>query len=402
MSADAIYARYEGIFQGIEAPFAFVDLDAVAANAGEMLGRSSGKPIRVASKSVRCREVLTRIEVLDERFQGLLCFTLPEALWLYDHGRRDLVVGYPTTDRSSIRRLAKVSRDDPAGAPTLMVDHTAQLDLIESAISGQGAQIKVCLEIDPSWRPVGRRGLSIGPKRSPVRTPAEAVALAQDADSRPGIAVRGAMVYEGQIAGVGDATPGQAFKNAGIRFMQRASMRELRDRRAEVVAALREVVPLDFVNGGGTGSLHLTSAEDAVTELAAGSGFYAPVLFDHYRAFHLRPGAAFALPLVRQPEAGVLTALGGGYVASGPIGSDRVPEPWLPSGLKLDPLEMAGEVQTPVVGPGTSGLVIGDRVYFRHAKAGELCERFDSLYLVAGEEIVAQAPTYRGEGRAFL
>lgn len=399
---DALHARYEGIFQGIEAPFAFVDLDAVAANAEEMLGRSRGKPVRVASKSIRCREVLTRIVELNPRFQGLLCFTLPEALWLYDHGWRDLVVGYPTTDRSAIRRLARVSAEDPGGAPVLMADHVAQLDLIESAIAGREAVIKVCLEIDPSWRPFGRRGLSIGPKRSPVRDPADAAALARDADSRPGIRVVGAMVYEGQIAGVGDATPGHVLKNLGIRLMQRASMRELRARRAETIAAIREVCELEFVNGGGTGSLHLTSAEDAVTELAAGSGFYAPVLFDHYRSFRLRPAAAFALPLVRQPEAGVLTALGGGYIASGPVGDDRVPQPWLPPGLKLDPMEQAGEVQTPVVGPGTAGLVIGDRVYFRHAKAGELCERFDSLYLLRGEEIVAQAPTYRGEGRTFL
>jgi D-serine deaminase-like pyridoxal phosphate-dependent protein len=367
-----------------------------------MLGRAAGKPIRVASKSIRCREMLNRIAELSPRFQGLLCFTLPEALWLYEHGWRDLVVAYPTTDRSAIRRLARLSAEDPAGAPVVMADHVAHFDLIESAIAGNGAVIKVCLEIDPSWRPFGRRGLSIGPKRSPVRTAAAAVELARDADSRPGIRVTGVMVYEGQIAGVGDSTPGQPLKNLGIRAMQRVSIRELGARREKVIAALRDEVELEFVNGGGTGSLHLTSAEDAITELAAGSGFYAPVLFDHYRAFRLRPAAAFALPLVRQPEAGVLTALGGGYVASGPVGADRLPEPWLPEGLKLDPMEGAGEVQTPVVGPGTSDLVIGDRVYFRHAKAGELCERFDSLYLVQGEQILAQVPTYRGEGRTFL
>jgi len=59
-------------------------------------------------------------------------------------------------------------------------------------------------------------------------------------------------------------------------------------------------------------------------------------------------------------------------------------------------------VQTPLLGPGAAGLRVGDRVWFRHAKAGELCERVDSLALVAGGELVDVVPTYRGEGRAFL
>jgi len=59
-------------------------------------------------------------------------------------------------------------------------------------------------------------------------------------------------------------------------------------------------------------------------------------------------------------------------------------------------------VQTPLLGPGAAGLAVGDRVWFRHAKAGELCERFDSLALVAGGTLVDVVPTYRGEGRTFL
>ena len=96
------------------------------------------------------------------------------------------------------------------------------------------------------------------------------------------------------------------------------------------------------------------------------------------------------------------TLLGGGYIASGAPGWDREPEPWLPEGLKLDSQEGAGEVQTPVTGPGALGLRVGDQVYMRHAKAGELCERFDSLLLVRRGEVVDEVPTYRGEGRCFL
>jgi D-serine deaminase-like pyridoxal phosphate-dependent protein len=184
--------------------------------------------------------------------------------------------------------------------------------------------------------------------------------------------------------------------------MQRRSAAELAERRAAVVAAIGEICELEIVNGGGTGSLELTAAESTVTEVTAGSGFYAPTLFDHYSRFSLTPAAAFALPIVRRPGPGIATALGGGYLASGSGDSARLPSPWLPEGLRLDPEEGAGEVQTPLLGEAAAGLEIGDRAYLRHAKAGELCERFDRLYLVEGDEIVDEVPTYRGEGKTFL
>ncbi len=210
------------------------------------------------------------------------------------------------------------------------------------------------------------------------------------------------MAYESQIAGLGDAPPGRPLRAAAIRLLQAASARELAKRRAARVAAVRAVAPLEFVNGGGTGSLAATSAEAAVTELAAGSGLYGPTLFDAYRAFRPRPAALFALPVVRRPGPGVATTLGGGYLASGPAERSRLPSPYLPAGLRLDPQEGAGEVQTPVLGDAADGLRVGDRVYFRHAKAGELCERFDRLHLIEGEQIVEEVPTYRGEGKCFL
>jgi D-serine deaminase-like pyridoxal phosphate-dependent protein len=205
-----------------------------------------------------------------------------------------------------------------------------------------------------------------------------------------------------RIAGVGDRPPGRRLRGAAIRFMQRRSAAELRRRRAAIVAAVRKVADLELVNGGGTGSIELTAAEKAVTEVAAGSGFYAPVLFDHYSRFTLRPAAAFALPIVRRPGPGVATALGGGYLASGAGDPVGLPSPWLPEGLALDPEEGAGEVQTPLLGEAADRLRVGDRAYLRHTKAGELCERFASLYLLEGGEIVDEVPTYRGEGKTFL
>ena len=189
--------------------------------------------------------------------------------------------------------------------------------------------------------------LKIGPKRSPIRTAEQAVALAQEIDRRERTRLVGLMAYEGQIAGVGDNVPRKAITNLLIRTMQSASAKDVEERRAEIVTALSEVAQLEFVNGGGTGSIELTAAEWAVTEIAAGSGFFAPILFDHYRAFNLRPAAMFALPVVRRPGRGVATTLGGGYLASGVGAKDRMPVPYLPDGLRLDPYEGAGEVQTP-------------------------------------------------------
>jgi D-serine deaminase-like pyridoxal phosphate-dependent protein len=209
------------------------------------------------------------------------------------------------------------------------------------------------------------------------------------------------MAYEAQIAGVGDNPPGRPLYARAVRVMQRLSAAELAARRAAIVAAVRRVAPPEFVNGGGTGSLERTSAEAAVTEIGAGSGLYQPRLFDSYRAFSGRPAALFALPVVRRPGPGVVTALGGGYVASGPASASRLPLPHLPAGLRLDREEGAGEVQTPLLGAAADGLRIGDRVWLRHAKAGELCERFGELHLVEGDRVTETVPTYRGEGQAF-
>jgi D-serine deaminase-like pyridoxal phosphate-dependent protein len=395
------HERYERIFGEVEAPFAFVDLDAMWANAEAMLERAGNKPIRIASKSIRCRALLEAILRRDERFAGLMTYTLPETLWLAEQGFEDLLLAYPTADAGALGELALRSVAHPAGAPIVMVDCVEHLDAIEAVLGAGAAPVRVCIDIDAGWRALGGR-IKVGPKRSPVRTIEQAVALAHEIEARPQIELDALMAYEGQIAGVGDRPPGRRLRGAAIRFMQRRSAAELAARRGAIVAALGEFVELEIVNGGGTGSLELTAAEDAVTEVTAGSGFYAPALFDHYSRFTLTPAAGFALPIVRKPAARVATALGGGYLASGSGDPARLPAPWLPPGLTLDPEEGAGEVQTPLKGDPAADLTIGDRAYLRHAKAGELCEHFNTLHLVEGEEIVDVVPTYRGEGQAFL
>jgi D-serine deaminase-like pyridoxal phosphate-dependent protein len=397
-TATEAHERFEAIFGGIQAPFAFLDLDAVWANAADMLRRSRGKPIRIASKSIRSRPVLERLLDLDPGFQGALTYTLPETNWLWEHGLRDLVVAYPTADRASLTRLARITSEDPEEAPVVMVDSVEHLDLIEEAATSFVAPIRVAIDIDLSWWPLGGL-LKLGVKRSPIRTAEQAVDLAREIERRNRFKLAGALAYEGQIAGVGDNVPRKAISNLIVRSMQSASAKDVIERRAEIVTALSELAPLEFVNGGGTGSIDFTASDWAVTEISAGSGFYAPVLFDHYRSFTLRPAAMFALPIVRRPGPRVATAMAGGYLASGAGGRDRLPVPHLPAGLRLDKLEGAGEVQTPLLGGPANRLAIGDRVYFRHAKAGELCERFDRLFLVTGGTIRDEVPTYRGEGK---
>jgi|HubBroStandDraft_3_1064219.scaffolds.fasta_scaffold06676_4 D-serine deaminase-like pyridoxal phosphate-dependent protein len=420
--------RLEGATADLEPPFAVVDLDAFCQNAADMERRAGGKPIRLASKSVRCRGLQERV-LARPGFAGTLAFTLPEALWLAELGFEDVVVAYPTVDRMALQTLARLGERTPGARVAVMVDSVAQLDTIEAATGTSGEPgggthgvvagvgevggsaddqpIEVCIDLDAGlWMLDGR--VRIGAKRSPVHTPEQAVALVHEILLRKSLRLVGMMAYESQIAGLGDEPPGRRMRGAVIRALKRRSTKELLLRRHEAVAAVQAVLhaasapPLRFVNGGGTGSLEMTGAEPAITEIAAGSGLYGPTLFDAYRAFRPQPAVLFALPVVRKPSAALATVLGGGYLASGPADGARLPAPFLPQGLALDKQEGAGEVQTPLMGTPARGLRVGDRVWFRHAKAGELCERFDRLHLIEGEWIVDELPTYRGEGKCFL
>ncbi|GHE49631.1 amino acid deaminase/aldolase [Streptomyces vinaceus] len=392
-------ARYERATAHLDAPLAIVDLAAFDANADDLVRRAGGKPIRVASKSVRCRALLERV-LARPGFAGIMSYTLAESIWLARSGFEDVLLAYPSADRAGFAELA----GDPklAAAVTVMVDDPAQLELIDGAREGGTQEVRVCLELDTALHLLGGR-FRVGARRSPLREPAQLADLARTVSARPGFRVVGIMGYEGHVAGVGDALAGRPLRSRAIRLMQAAARKELAGRRAEAVRAVRAVVPdLEFVNGGGTGSVQQTAAEEAVTEIAAGSGLYVPRLFDNYTSFRGRPAALFAQPVVRRPGVGVVTVLGGGYPASGAAGPDRLPVPYLPQGLRYDPQEGAGEVQTPLLGSPADDLLIGDRVWFRHAKAGELCERFEALHLVDGDRVTATVPTYRGEGRTFL
>ena len=382
-------------------PYAALSLTALAHNAFDMLDRANGMPIRVASKSVRVRGVLDAVLALPG-YAGVLAYTLPEAIWLATSVKghkaiEDVVVGYPTADRAAISELAR----DPklAKRVTIMVDSVAQLDLVDTTIAPAAREsIRVCIELDASWRgPFGH----IGVRRSPVHSVAQARTLAEEVVRRPGFTLVGIMGYEAQIAGLTN-DPANKARGVAVRFIQNRSAAELAERRAATVAAVREIAALEFVNGGGTGSLERTSAESAVTEVAAGSGLFGPHLFDHYTHFTPAPAAAFALSVVRKPKPELATLLGGGWIASGPAAPDRVPLLAWPEGMAMLPLEGAGEVQTPLSGRAAAALQVGDRVWLRHKKAGELSEHVDEFLVVDGDSVVETLPTNRRQGKAFL
>jgi D-serine deaminase-like pyridoxal phosphate-dependent protein len=379
-------------------PFAWLDLDALRWNTERTLERAGSKRVRVASKSVRSVPVLRRLLDADPRIEGLMCFTATEAVHLASLGFDDLLVAYPTWDPRDVEAVAETVG---GGAHiTLTVDSHDHVEHVEAVAERVGVTLPVSLEVDASR---DLPGVRFGVWRSPLRDVGSVVAVARRVATSRSLTLDGLMMYEAQIAGVPDRGPGQAVRGALIRGLKGRDVQRIAQLRADVVGALREAgLPLRFVNGGGTGSLESTAHERAVTEVTVGSGFYAPALFDHYDAFELSPAAGYAVEVVRRPAPGTYTCLGGGYLASGVPGPDKAPVVHLPRGARLTDTEGAGEVQTPVLYDGPVDLQLGDPVFLRHAKAGELCERFTHLVAVSGDEVVDELTTYRGDGLCFL
>ncbi|GAB89229.1 alanine racemase [Gordonia rhizosphera] len=389
---------------GLDSPVLALDLAALDHNASDLTRRAGGVPIRVATKSLRVRSVVD--DVLGRPgFGGVLAYDLAEAHWLATVSEvSDVLVGYPSTRRAAI---AEFARDETAAQRvTLLVDSIAHLDLVDATVSPVcRPTIRVAIDVDASYRLAGGR-IHLGVRRSPIHDRHEAVELARAIVGRPGFRLVGVMSYEAQIAGVADAVPGRRLTNLGVGVMQRRSMAELRRRRGRILAALGEVADLQFVNGGGTGSLEQTATDTSITDIAAGSGLFGGHLFDSYSRFRPAPALGFGLDVVRRPSAGIVTCAGGGWIASGPPGADRLPLPVWPEGLEYVGTEAAGEVQTPLRGAAADALAIGDRVWFRHTKSGEVCERVTSVALIERDlsgraRVCDVVPTYRGEGKCF-
>lgn len=398
------YQQYRNYFRGERFPLAFVDLDRFDRNVAYVAAsqRETGKTIRVASKSIRCVDLLRRVfDRGGSAFKGIMAFTMEEAAFLIDQGFDDILVAYPTVQPSDLSLF--VSCIQKGADLCLMADSKAHLDVLSRAGLSAGVTLPVCLEADMSFRPLGDR-FHLGVRRSPVRTPDQILDLVRHAETLSGLRVTGIMGYEAQVASLNDNLPGQGIKNRLLKTFKTWSVRELTRRRRALVAAVSSLGgDLKFVNGGGSGSLVSTGQDPSVTEVTAGSAFFAPGLFRYFHEVNFQPSAFFGLQVVRIPAPGMVTCLGGGYVGSGEVNPNRLPWPVMPQGLSYLPMEGAGEVQTPLVLPkDCPELKPGDPVFFQHAKAGELCERFNTLYLIKDHEIAGSVPTYRGMGRAFL
>jgi D-serine deaminase-like pyridoxal phosphate-dependent protein len=383
--------RYRKALLGRRAPLAWVDLDLLEQNSRDIAERLGTKKLRVGTKSVRCRSVLDLLLKWNPSAEGCMVLSASEAVWLSSLGYKSLVVGYPTVNVDEIKDvLSSIGR---GASITLMADRAEHVDLYQRLASQAGVRLNVWIDVDAST-PIP--GLYFGVHRSSLTSLDRLRALLKG--RWPSLVIDGFMTYEAQVAGVQDRPP-QKWQGPVIRWLKRRSVRILERRRQEIVRIFTDAgFEIKKVNGGGTGSLKTTSVDPVITEMTVGSGFYSPALFDFYDDFHFAPAAGFAIEVTRHSHEGVWTCFGGGYPASG-VGPDRAPTPYLPEDVSLLPNEGAGEVQTPIA--SRSPLHLGELIFFRHAKAGELCERFNELHLIRGDKVVDIVKTYRGEGKAF-
>jgi D-serine deaminase-like pyridoxal phosphate-dependent protein len=389
------WERLRRAVSGCPLPLALVDLDALEANVERLIApaRAGGKRIRIATKSVRCPALLERIaDAAGGVVTGAMAYAAEECPILVAHGFDDILIAYPTVQDSDLACVASVNRD--GATARLVVDCPEHVDAIAKAARDEGVRLPVVIDVDVSYRPGGP--VHLGVRRSPLHEVDDVLTLADRITARPELRLDGIMAYEAQIAGLADAS-------VTTRALKTLSRPRVIETRAAIVAALtRRGFGPRIVNGGGTGSVDENAREPALTEIAVGSGFLASHLFDGYRGLSLRPAAFFALQVVRKPAPGIVTCHGGGLTASGAPGRDRLPIPVFPEGLSLLDLEGAGEVQTPLHVPRGVDLGLGDPVFFRHAKAGELAEHVNEYILVRGDTLVGRAPTYRGMGKCFL
>lgn len=392
--------RYRRALEGVALPAALVDLDALEANVDRVARyvAGTGKRVRIATKSIRAPGLVDRILArAGDAFRGLMTYSAAETAWWAERGQRDLLLAYPTVRPGDLRHLVAAARRGATAA--IVVDCEEHVAALAAAAREGGVRLPAVIDVDMSFRPAGR--VHIGVRRSPLRAVDRVVAIAERIAGDDALRFHGVMGYEAQIAGLGDRDTG--WKDLPLRALKRASRRDVAGARARLAEALRArgLAPAVF-NGGGSGSLVSSSAEDALTEVTAGSAFLCSHLFDHYAEVRFEPAAYFALQVVRRPGPRLVTCHGGGYVASGAAGADRLPLPALPPGLELLPMEGAGEVQTPLRVPDGVSLRLGDPVLFRHAKAGELAEHTTEYLLVRGDRIEDRTPTYRGLGLCFL
>jgi D-serine deaminase-like pyridoxal phosphate-dependent protein len=384
-------------------PAVLVDLDAFDRNVryvADTVRAAGGRAtLRPATKSVRVPALLRRIAAADPIYQGWMTYSAQETLCLWRDGFDDVLVAYPTVQPGDLAALRAVR--DGGGRVALVVDSAAGLRAVARAMAGAAAPLRVLADVDMSVRALGG-AVHLGVRRSPLRTIDDVRRLFALAGTMPEVTMVGWMGYDAQLAGLQDANPFHGAMNLAARAVRAVSRRSVRAKRGALAAALaRDGYRVEIANGGGSGSIDHAPREPWLTEVTAGSGFMGPHLFDYFTNVRFAPAFFVALQVVRASDDGYVTCQGGGYVASGAPGWDKVPVPWWPRGAALLPTEGVGEVQTPLRLRAGDEVAIGDIVLLRHAKGGELAERFNEYRLVRRGEVVGRAETYRGRGWCF-
>lgn len=398
------YEALREIVRNEPLPLALVDLDRFDDNVRQFAkhATAAGKTIRVASKSIRVPELLKRaFAVGGSTLQGVMCYSAQEVGFLAEQGFDDFLVGYPTSQAHDIAVLHRVTH---AGKKTtLIVDSPRQVERLADAWRDLGGKLplRVCVEADVSWRPLGYH---IGAQRSPLRS-LDAVGLVLDCiSSRPELRLTGMMTYEAHLAGLPDCKSFSPLRNLAVRAMKAWARPDVTQQRRQLAEFLQtRGVSLELINGGGTGSFQDALRDPWLGEVTVGSGFLQSHLFDGYLGALGEPALVFALAVTRSSQQNRVTCHSGGFIASGSPGSDRLPTPFLPAGLLVDPREGCGEVQTPLVVPRAwqGRLNVGDPVFFRPAKTGELAEHFGEYLLVQDGRVRDRIKTYRGIGLCF-
>ena len=381
----------------------------------EMLNHPS-TTVRIASKSIRVPYLLDRILSSGHPYKGMMCYSVGEAQFLSEMGFDDLLIGYPSEQLSDYQILRNLHEKEKK-LIRIVVDNEQSIGKMNEFLDGIREPFPLILEIDVSFR--WFNGLiHIGARRSPIRTISQLIQVIQYMKTLSNVRLEGLMVYESHIAGIGDINPANFWLNPVIRFIKSFSIPRIEKIRQEMSQICLKY-GLTLFNGGGTGSLLSTLNESSsLTEITVGSAFFQPHLFDHYQQnqlminksnYSLTPSCYFALPIVRISDQNQwITCLGGGYVASGKPGWDKIPIPVYPKGLTVSHDEGTGEVQTPLqIHPKTDQQTLellknNGIVYFRHAKGGELAERFTHFLLVQNGKIVETPKTYRGFGKCFI
>ena len=388
--------RFNKAFQDLERPFAWLDLDALDANI-DYVAAKTNKPIRIATKSVRSVQLLRYIADRLPHVAGYMTYTAAETAYLLEQGFDHLLLGYPVMEPNAIKKcLQSIKQGKDV---TFMVDHLDQIKYLVDIAKPLDVIVPICIDINVS---VDFRLVYFGTKRSPLHSYETVAKLLSEIEGM-NVEIKGVMTYEAQVAGVADLpdlTVTSKVKSRVIQQLKSKSLKKIEKIRNETISIIRHLHSPSIINGGGSGSIDFTDVLD-VTEITVGSAFLAPALFDRYQSLNLKKASGFALAVVRQYNRETFVCHGGGYIASGAPGSDRLPSFYEEGRYSYLSLEGAGEVQTPIVDKNQS-LAIGDTVYFRHAKAGELGERFLTLHALRGSDYAGSYLTYRGEGQCFL